>query len=130
MRIPASFRTLCVLVTLMAAPVFAQPPGGPRGPSVEQQLDNLKSRLSLTDDQAATVHGILLERQAEMTKAREKASGDRDAMRKAAAASMQKYDREIEAVLDAGQKKEFAQLREEQKKEMQQRREQREKEIK
>lgn len=130
MRIPALLFALCAILAVASAPVLAQPPGGPRGPSVDQQLDNLKTRLVLSDEQTAKVRDILTERQAEMARIREKAAGDRDAIRKAAGESMQKYDRKIEAVLDAGQKKEFAKLREEQRKQMEERRQQREKEMK
>jgi hypothetical protein len=98
--------------------------------SVDDRVAALKTRLTLTKDQEMKVRDILTVSQSEVMKAREKSAGDREAMRKSARDIMEKNDRQIEALLNDTQKKEFAKLREEQRQQMRERQEQREKETK
>ena len=71
------------------------------------QTERLEKLLSLTADQKTKVHAIELEIGKEMTAQRQKAQGDREAMRAAMQEVNKKRDAKYKAVLTADQYKKY-----------------------
>lgn len=86
---------------------------------IQRDLEELKSRLSLTDIQFTKVDSLLKEQNSEMLKLRENNSGDRVSMRSAFMELRAKYDKKIEALLTDEQKKEYSKILEERRQRMQ-----------
>jgi Spy/CpxP family protein refolding chaperone len=116
MKLNARFLSLLVASILIVSAGFGQ-----RGFDVNQRVQMLKERLTLSDEQTAKVTEIMNGSMKEMQALREKNGEDRDAMRAGMRKIQQKNDKKIEALLDPDQKKEFAKLREEQRQRMQER---------
>lgn len=112
---PAAYAlALCFLIVAGAG---AQ---GPRR-SPEQRFEDMKTRLALTDDQAAKVKEILKSEGEAWGKDREKYAGDREAMVKAAQERAKKTDAQIEPLLTDSQKKEYVKMKEEARKRFEER---------
>lgn len=86
---------------------------------MQRDLEELKSRLSLTDVQFTKVDSLLKEQNSEMLKLRENNSGDRVSMRSAFMELREKYDKKIESLLTDEQKKEYLKILEERRQRMQ-----------
>ena len=80
---------------------------------VNKQMENLKDRLKLNDDQAAKIKTILVQADSERVKLFELNKGDRDAMRGAMRDLRYDTNRQIKEVLTDDQKTEFDKMREE-----------------
>jgi len=95
--------------------------GGGMNPQerMKRTLEELKTRLTLTDAQFAKADTILQAQTAEMTKIRESSGGDREAMRSAIMDLRAKTDKQIEAILTDEQKVEYKKLQEERAQRMQ-----------
>jgi Spy/CpxP family protein refolding chaperone len=78
-----------------------------------ERAQQLKERLSLTEEQAIAVEIIFEERQKEVSAAMDSLMGDRDAMRAFLTDQAAKTDKEIEGLLNAEQKKKYEELKKE-----------------
>ncbi len=107
----------CALCFLFVAVAGAQGPGR----NFEKRFETMKTRLALTDDQAAKVKDILRVDGEAWGKDREKFGDDREAMMKASQERGKKTDAQIEALLTDPQKKEYAKMKEEQRKRFEER---------
>ncbi|MDP3580382.1 MAG: hypothetical protein Q8S39_00515 [Ignavibacteria bacterium] len=120
MKVKAIFAIAVMLVLSLAANSFAQMGGGMNPQErMKRTLEELKTRLTLTDAQFAKVDTILQAQTAEMTKIRENSGGDREAMRSAIMDLRAKTDKQIEAILTDEQKVEYKKLQEERAQRMQ-----------
>jgi protein CpxP len=117
MKVACSLRLLggALLSVLVAASAFAgQEPGGPKGGDRTQaRLEELKTRLALTDAQVPQVEAILKEAAEEGRRDREANPGDRQELGKRARERMQKVDAKIEALLTDDQKAKYEELKNE-----------------
>lgn len=120
MKVKAIFVIAVMFVLSQAANSYAQM-GGRMNPQerMKRTLDELKTRLTLTDAQFAKADTILQAQTAEMTKIRESSGGDREAMRSAIMDLRAKTDKQIEAILTDEQKAEYKKLQEERAQRMQ-----------
>jgi protein CpxP len=87
----------------------------------KRTLDQLTEKLKLTDDQKTKVLAILTDQNVQMNKARETASGDRDAMRASFTKIQEDGTVKITALLTDDQKKAYTAYQEERKAAMQNR---------
>jgi hypothetical protein len=101
--------TLCFLFVALAG---AQGPGK----NFDKRFEAMKTRLALTDDQAAKVKEILKTEGEAWGKDWEKYGDDREAMMKAGQERGKKTDAQIQALLTESQRKEYAKMKEEQRK--------------
>lgn len=120
MKVKVIFAIALMLVLSLAANSFAQMGGGMNPQErMKRTLEELKTRLTLTDAQFAKVDTILQAQTAEMTNIRESSGGDREAMRSAIMDLRSKTDKQIEAILTDEQKVEYKKLQEERAQRMQ-----------
>lgn len=120
MKVKVIFAIALMLVLSLAANSFAQMGGGMNPQErMKRTLEELKTRLTLTDAQFAKADTILQAQTAEMTKIRESSGGDREAMRSAIMDLRAKTDKQIEAILTDEQKVEYKKLQEERAQRMQ-----------
>ncbi len=120
MKVKAIFAIAVMFVLSLAANSYAQMGGGMNPQErMKKTLEELKTRLTLTDAQFAKADTILQAQTAEMTKIRENSGGDREAMRSAIMDLRAKTDKQIEAILTDEQKVEYKKLQEERAQRMQ-----------
>ena len=120
MKVKAIFVIAVMFVLALAANSYAQMGGGMNPQErMKRTLEELKTRLTLTDAQFAQADTILQAQTAEMTKIRESSGGDREAMRSAIMDLRAKTDKQIEAILTDEQKVEYKKLQEERAQRMQ-----------
>ena len=107
-----------LIIFIFAGSIVAQndPTGAPKNPAkkLEKQLNTLKEKLELTEDQTTKIKDILSKNMEEMAAIREKMSGEessvmRDAMKK----SKEELEKKIISVLDEKQKEEYAKYQKE-----------------
>ena len=95
--------TTAALFVLAAVALRAQPGGGPGRMSpeqrAEQQTASMTEQLSLSEAQSTKVGEINLKYAQKMKELRDKADGDREAMRSAMGAIRQEQDAELQTVL-------------------------------
>jgi Skp family chaperone for outer membrane proteins len=108
-----------LMIFIFMSSIAAQndPTGAPKNPAkkLEKQLNILKEKLELTEDQITKVKDLLSKNMEEMTEIREKMSGeDSSAMRDAMKKSREELDKKIVALLDAKQKEEYVKYQKEQ----------------
>lgn len=108
----SAFKFLSLIIFFFSINLFAQMGGNPQE-RMKATLEELKTRLSLTDDQYAKVDSILKDQLAEMTKLRENSGGDFQSIRPAMTELREKTDKKIEALLTEEQKQEYKKLLEE-----------------
>ncbi len=107
------FLTAAILFTLsLASSSFAQMGGNPQE-RMKKTLEDYKTRLKLTDVQYAKVDTILTDQMNEMTKLRNSAGEDRQAMMASFMELRQKTNSKIEALLTDEQKVEWKKIQEE-----------------
>ncbi|MFN0014691.1 MAG: DUF4890 domain-containing protein [Saprospiraceae bacterium] len=111
---------LIALFALAGTAIFAQPPGGPGGGRMmnpeqraEQQTAQMTEKLALSEAQAAKVKEINLKYAQKGQEAREKADGDREAMREIILAIRQEQDKELQTMLTQEQWETWVKAREE-----------------
>lgn len=92
-----------------------------RGFDIKERVNALKERLKLNDDQTKKVEAIYEEMRAEMEKARNNSSGDRETMMSEMMKLREKTNTKIEEILTDEQKTEYKKYLEERRKEMQNR---------
>jgi Spy/CpxP family protein refolding chaperone len=80
---------------------------------VDKQLENLKDRLKLNDEQTTKIKSILVQADSERVKLFELNQDDRDAMRAAMRDLRDDTDRQINEVLTDDQKAEYKKMKEE-----------------
>lgn len=120
MKVKAIFVIAVMIVLSLAANSYAQMGGGMNPQErMKRTLEELKTRLTLTDAQFAKADTILQVQTAEMMKIRESSGGDREAMRSAIMDLRAKTDKQIEAILTDEQKVEYKKLQEERAQRMQ-----------
>ncbi|KAF0141942.1 MAG: hypothetical protein FD122_1029 [Stygiobacter sp.] len=120
MKVKAIFVIAVMFVLSLAANSYAQMGGGMNPQErMKRTLEELKTRLTLTDAQFAKADTILQAQTAEMMKIRESSGGDREAMRSAIMDLRAKTDKQIEAILTDEQKVEYKKLQEERAQRMQ-----------
>ena len=120
MKVKAIFAIAVMFVLSQAANSYAQMGGGMNPQErMKRTLDELKTRLTLTDAQFAKADTIMQAQTAEMMKIRESSGGDREAMRSAIMDLRVKTDKQIEAILTDEQKVEYKKLQEERAQRMQ-----------
>jgi len=109
--------SLMALLVLAGTAVFAQPGDGGRmmNPEqrAEQQTTQMTEKLALSEAQAAKVKEINLKYAKQAQEAREKASGDREAMRNAMTTMRQEQDKELQTVTTQEQWDQWTKAREE-----------------
>ncbi len=104
-RLPVSF----ALLFFAASSLWAQPMM--RTPA--ERAQQLKERLSLTEEQTIAVEIIFEERQKETTAKLDSLMGDREAMRAFMTGQAVKTDKEIGELLNEDQKKKYEELKKE-----------------
>jgi arylamine N-acetyltransferase len=110
-----STKNACV-VTLLILWVFLSVCGlnqllaQPRRLSPEDRTEQMKERLKLTDDQAASILAILKKTEEEMRKEFESHHGDREAMRNAMMTHRKETNDKIREILTEGQQKVFDEM--------------------
>lgn len=107
---------IAFLITGGFAAAQAQPGGGmgmDPEKRAEQQTASMTEKLSLSEAQAAKVKEINLKYAGKMKEAREKADGDRDAMRAAVTTLRGEQDKELQTVLTDEQWQQWVKIREE-----------------
>lgn len=112
------FVSMCILGGIMQA----QPQRGERGARDEMQVQRMKEKIGLTDDQAAKVKAILKRSRDEAQAEFEKSDVDREARRGAMMKRAEKNDGEIMKLLTKEQKVKYEELKKERRKEMEERR--------
>ncbi|MEQ1746840.1 MAG: hypothetical protein ABMA02_15515 [Saprospiraceae bacterium] len=112
--------SLIALAVLAGSTIFAQPPGGPGDGRMmnseqraEQQTALMTEKLSLSEAQAAKVKETNLKYAKKGQEAREKADGDREAMRETMMAIRQEQDKELQTMLTQEQWEQWLKAREE-----------------
>jgi protein CpxP len=101
-----------LFVLAMAANSYAQMGGNPQD-RLKKSLEDYKTRLKLTDDQFRSFEKILTDQMAEVTKIRESAGEDREAMRASIMDLRDKTNKKLEALLKDDQKAEWKKMQEE-----------------
>lgn len=94
--------------------------GGNPQDRLKRQLDELKTRLKLTDTQYKKVDSILTAQMTEMGKIRDAANGDRESMRLKMTDLREKTDKQITALLTKDQLVEYKKIQDERQQRMQQ----------
>lgn len=84
---------------------------------IDKQVQNLKDRLTLNDEQTTKIRNILEEANSEREKLFELNKDDRDAMRSAMRDLRDETDRQTKQVLTDDQKAEYEKMKEERRKE-------------
>ena len=114
-----------MLALLVPAAVFAQEAGGGGGmgghrhmPSVDDQLNNLSTKLNLTDAQKPQVKAILQDQQDQMKQVMDNSSGSPDETRAKMREIHEKSATKIRALLTGEQKARFDKMQEEHQKRM------------
>jgi hypothetical protein len=124
MKSKSMFSVIIFFLFAMSINMFAQMgPGGPGGDPKERlkkNLEDLKTRLKLTDVQYKKVDTILTAQMTEMGKIRDAANGDREAMRTKMTELRDKTDKKINALLTKDQQAEYKKIQEERQQRMQQ----------
>jgi len=112
MKLKSIFTLASIFVIFASINVFAQMGGNPQE-RLKKTLDDYKTRLKLTDFQLAKVDTILTAQMGEMTKLRENAGDDRQAMMASFMELREKTNQSIEALLNDEQKIEWKKILEE-----------------
>ncbi|WP_443943822.1 hypothetical protein ACJVDH_12925 [Pedobacter sp. AW1-32] len=116
---------ICALLFAVVTFANAQQGGGRMGGTPEERtkkmVETLTEKLKLTDDQKTKVSAIYTEQATAMTKIREEANGDRDAMREKSMKLRKDTDEKVNAVLTDDQKTAYKAWQEEQRAAMQNR---------
>lgn len=116
MRTTIKLFALALLLTAGFAPRLGAQPGGGWNTDPEQranqQTATMTEQLSLSDAQSAKVKEVNLKYANKMKDAREKAAGDREAMRGAMTSIRQEQDAELQTVLTEEQWKQWVAYRE------------------
>lgn len=113
------FSMLIIGLVFLSTPVFSQIM---RDSSRNfMNIDHLRTRLSLSDEQTAKLQGILDSFRKQTQTDREKYQSDRPVMMKAAQERILKLDKEMEALLTPEQLKKYEQMKQEQRERMRER---------
>lgn len=116
MRTILSFLWIALILAGGSFTAQAQPGGGmgmDPEKRAEQQTATMTEKLSLSEAQAAKVKEINLKYAQKMKEARDKADGDRDAMRTAMTTIREEQDKELQAVMTDEQWQQWLKIREE-----------------
>ena len=111
------FAVIAFFTLGLSAAVLAQPGGGWNSDPEQratQQTVAMTAQLSLSDAQSAKVKEINLKYANKMKEAREKATGDRDAMRATMTTIRQEQDKELQTVMTEEQWQQWVKYRDEQ----------------
>jgi len=120
MKVKAIFAMAAMFVLSLAANSYAQMGGGLSPEErMKRTMDEYKTKLTLTDEQVVKVEAVLKAQTEEMTKIRENAGGDREAMRTAITELRAKTDKQVEELLTDEQKVIFKKMQEERAQRMQ-----------
>ena len=103
MKYHTLYITICML--LLSALLLAQ-----NRPSIEQRVENLGEQLSLNEQQAAQLEGILKAGEAEMQRIREENKDNREAARAALQDMRTNQNQQIMNILDEDQQKKYQEL--------------------
>lgn len=114
--------TLFTCMLVFSGIMQAQPQRGERGARDEMQVQRMKEKVGLTDDQAAKVTAILKKSREEAQAEFEKSDVDRETRRGAMMKRAEKNDGEIMKLLTKDQKVKYEELKKERRKEMEERR--------
>jgi protein CpxP len=87
-----------------------------------RELNDLKERLKLTDDQVAKIEPILTSAREEMQELRQNRTGDRQEMRSRVESIFEERDKQLEEILTDSQKKEYEKYLQERREQMMKRR--------
>jgi Spy/CpxP family protein refolding chaperone len=111
-----------ISVLILSGSMPAQPQRGERGARDEMQVQRMKEKVGLTDDQALKIKAILKRSREEAQAEFGNSDGDRDARRAAMMKRGEKNDAEIMKLLTKEQQKKYEELKKERRKEMEERR--------
>jgi periplasmic protein CpxP/Spy len=112
MKTRSIFAIVALFLLAMTVNSFAQMGGNPQE-RLKKTLEDYKTRLKLTDVQFGKIDTILTAQMSEMSKIRESAGEDREAMRAAFMELREKTNKQIEALLTDDQKIEWKKIQEE-----------------
>ena len=112
MKAKLVFAITFMFILAMTFNSFAQMGGNPQD-RLKKSLEDYKTRLKLTDDQFKVFEKTLTDQMTEITKLRENAGDDREAMRASMMELREKTNKKLEALLTDVQKVEWKKMQEE-----------------